>query len=581
MTKTATRPSSIKAKQTLAAAVTAFAVLGSGVAMALPAQADPGDTVNPLVPETYRYSSEYGPRCIPVINGSTNHLGQDMGASDGSTIRAIADGVVTYTKNPSGGGSGYLAVKHVIDGEVVYSGYYHMWQATKYVKVGQKVKKGQRIALVGNSGPSTAPHLHFEIWKKAFYGTGYTVNPVNYMKSQGTDIKKDAYLVYNLTKPTSCTYYATTKSSLRSSASGSSSVVKTVYQNQKMTSIPGFSSQSGSYVKVTVDGVTGWAYRPIISPSKVRQTQAGAGPSLPATDTPKTTNTTANVKYKTTSNLNMRSGASTSNSVVRVLTKGAEVSTTGKQAGSWLQVKSGSSTGWVSSSYLSKVAVATPKPSPKPVVSVKAYTSTANVNFRSGASTKYQSLGVLKKGTKVTGTGKTSAGWIEVKSGSKTGWVSGSYLTTGKVTVTAPKPAPKPAPAVKTTTVSTTANVHFRSGAGTSHKSLGVLKQGTKVTVTGKKSGNWSQVKSGTRTGWVSASYLKTSTSTAKAPTVSKTKTKTVKQNLNVRTAASMSSKVVVVAKKNSKVSVLKTSGAWSQIKFGSKTGWVVSSYLK
>lgn len=579
-----TKTISSTTKRTLSAAVTAFAVIGAGMSMAVPAQAAKGDAVNPLPPESYRYSSEFGPRCIPVMLGSTNHQGQDMATSDGTTIRAIADGIVTFVKDPSGGGSGYLAVKHVIDGKVVYSGYYHMWKASKYVKVGQKVKKGQRIGLVGNSGPSTAPHLHFEIWKNAFFGSGTAINPVNYMKTQGIDLKKDAYLVYKLNKPSSCTYFATTKTSLRSQPNASSSAVATIWQNNAMVSTPGVSSQVGNYIKVTVNGKTGWAVRNTVSPYKVKQTQPSTGSQLPSTDAPKTTSTASNVKYKTNSNLNMRSGPGTSNSVSRVLSKGTEVTTVGKKSGTWLQVKAGNVTGWVSASYLTAVKSApAPVKKPAPVVAKKVYSATANVNFRKGAGTNHASIGIVKKGAKVTGTGSVSGKWIQVKTGSQTGWVSSAYLTTGSVTVTKPKP-----PVVNTkNSVSTTSNVHFRSGAGTSHKSLSVLSKGTKVTLTGKKSGTWSQVKKGSVTGWVSSTYLttaKVATVTPKPapkPVANTSKSKTVKANLNMRSNASMKGNVVLVLKKNTKISVVKTSGAWSQVKLGNKTGWVVSSYLK
>lgn len=586
---TNTTASKKKSTRILSAAVTSIALIGSGLGMASTASAASSDVINPLVPETYRYSSEYGPRCIPVINGSTIHEGQDLAQADGSTIRAIADGIVTFVRNPVGGGSGYLAIKHVIDGEVVYSGYYHMWQASKYVKVGQKVKKGERIALVGNSGPSTAPHLHFEIWKKAFYGNGYTVNPVNYMKSQGVDLKADSYLAYNLSKPSSCTYFAASKVNLRSEASNFAPIVQTAYQNQALSSIPGRSSQSGSFIKVSVNGETGWAPRSYVSPYKVRQTEASSGSQLPSADDIKTENTTSGVKYKTTANLNMRSGAGTSNSVVRVLTQGTDVVTTGKKAGTWLQVKTNNVVGWVSDSYLVKQAgVQNPtppvsnKPNPPattpPSTNIKAesYSVTGDVNFRAGASTGTKSLAILPTGLKLSGTGKKSGTWIQVKNGSVTGWVSSAYLKVASV------PAAKP-PVANASTYVTTGNVNFRAGAGTSHKSLSVLKTGTKVTGTGKKSGTWTQVKSGNTTGWVSSTYLKAGTSNVKLPAKpsATSKTKTVKSNLNMRSSASMSGKVVTVLRANTKVSVLSTNGAWTQVKIGTKVGWVVGSYLK
>lgn len=400
------------------AAAAALSVLGGSFAGLAPAAAAPGDVVNPLEPKSYRYSSEFGARCIPVVNGSTNHLGQDMAASDGTAIRAIADGQVTTVRNPANGGSGYLGIRHVIDGKVVYSGYYHMWQATKYVKVGQKVKKGERIALVGNSGPSTAPHLHFEIWQNAFHGTGRAINPTPWMKAQGVDLKVDASLVYSLKTPSTCTYYFGSDTVLRATPSTAGTVVKSVKRNTPMTSVPGTASQSGSFVKVTVGGVTGWAARSTVSPRKV----AVPAPVAPKPVAPKPETTPANVKYKTTDKLSVRKGAGVSHALIRELPKGTQVVTTGAKSGSWFQIKAGTTTGWVHSGYLAKVAAPAPaKPSA---------TTTMAVHLRSTPAWAGTSLAVVKKGATVQPTGKTSGVWKQVKSGSKTGWIAGNYLKT-------------------------------------------------------------------------------------------------------------------------------------------------------
>lgn len=75
-------------------------------------------------------------------------------------------------------------------------------------------------------------------------------------------------------------------------------------------------------------------------------------------------------------------------------------------------------------------------------------------------------------------------------------------------------PAAMPAAAKKTTKTTTTANLNIRSGPGTKHRSLGVLRKGTTVVRTGKTSGKWWQVKAAGKTGWVHSGYLKTATST-------------------------------------------------------------------
>lgn len=133
----------------------------------------------------------------------------------------------------------------------------------------------------------------------------------------------------------------------------------------------------------------------------------------------------------------------------------------------------------------------------------------------------------------------------------------------------------------------TTANLNMRSGNSTKHKVISVLKKGSKVNILGSSSG-WHKVKFGNKTGWVSAKYISNISTTKKVtPKKStpqkntvKTYQKQVSANLNMRSSGSTKSKVVMVLKKGSKVTVKKTSNGWSQVTYGKRTGWVSSKYL-
>lgn len=150
--------------------------------------------------------------------------------------------------------------------------------------------------------------------------------------------------------------------------------------------------------------------------------------------------------------------------------------------------------------------------------------TTSNLHQRKGAGTNHKSLQVLKKGTTVTKTGKSTGKWVQVKAAGKTGWVSSKYLTSSKSA-----PAKKNSSPSKDTT-KTTANLHLRKGAGTNHKSLQVLKIGSTVTKTGKTKGKWVEIKAAGKTGWVSSGYLSNtksgSTQTKTASKAKKTPTK-------------------------------------------------------
>ena len=103
-------------------------------------------------------SSEFGGRKSPGGIGSTNHKGRDYAAPSGSPIYASASGtVVTAGYNVARGN--YVVISHSGGLSTLYQ---HC--SALYVSVGQSVSAGQNIAAVGNTGYSTGPHLHFEVW---------------------------------------------------------------------------------------------------------------------------------------------------------------------------------------------------------------------------------------------------------------------------------------------------------------------------------------------------------------------------------------------------------------------------------
>lgn len=479
--------------------------------------------VLPLKSKSYRATSAKGPRCIPVRGGSTEHMGQDLGTTNGAPIYAAAAGKVIGTRQGTNNVSGYILIQHNVGGVLYTGAYYHMWSATTHVKVGSTVKAGQQIAKVGNSGPSTAPHLHFELWRGGWY-QGTAVDPVKFVKDRGVDLYAHATAVYPNVRPANCTYYLAEGTALRKSASTSGALIKNLGKGTRITAKP--AAGANKHLQVTANGVTGWIRMAVVTPNFV---------SAPAPVKVTTVAAYTNTKYKTTAPLNMRASARDGR-VIRTLAKGAEVTATGKTALStgWLEVKVSGATGWVSKSYLSKVSApkpgaikplgnvkpkapveAAPKPAPKAPVQVAPksatkYTVKANLNLRASAKTG-KVLVTMKKGSTVTATGKNahSGTWIQVKSGSKTGWASAKYLTKQKAAVSqSAKPKPNQS-APKATARKTTGGLNMRAGAGTKYKIVSVLKAKTTVNLTGKKSGKWVQVKVGKKTGWVSSSYLK------------------------------------------------------------------------
>ncbi len=115
-------------------------------------------------------SSRYGWRNSPFTGRRDFHKGIDIAARRGTPIYAPADGVITsYRKNGAYGN--FLVVNH---GFGMVTRYGHLQNST--VQIGQQVKKGDRIALIGNTGRSTGPHVHYEVMVN-----GIHVNPQRYM----------------------------------------------------------------------------------------------------------------------------------------------------------------------------------------------------------------------------------------------------------------------------------------------------------------------------------------------------------------------------------------------------------------
>lgn len=99
-------------------------------------------------------SSGFGYRVPPCGSCSSYHRGVDLTPGIGTPIQAMADGVVTVATSDGTYGE-YVVIEHLIDGQRVESLYAHMLSGSTAVQVGQQVKVGELVGLVGNTGLST------------------------------------------------------------------------------------------------------------------------------------------------------------------------------------------------------------------------------------------------------------------------------------------------------------------------------------------------------------------------------------------------------------------------------------------
>lgn len=128
---------------------------------------------------TARVSSPFNPRRLhPITKRVRPHNGVDFGIPSGTPVIAPSDGVVEHVAFQAHGAGRYIKIRH---GHIT-TVYMHL--SKPLVKPGQTVRKGERIALSGNTGGSTGPHLHYE-----FHINGRPVNPMTVkLPGSGSDM---------------------------------------------------------------------------------------------------------------------------------------------------------------------------------------------------------------------------------------------------------------------------------------------------------------------------------------------------------------------------------------------------------
>lgn len=121
-------------------------------------------------------ASGYGYRIDPIYKTRRMHTGMDFTANIGTRVHATGDGIIESLEVSGWGYGRCIVINH---GSGYKTRYAHL-SAFK-VKQGQKVKRGELVGLVGNTGKSTGPHLHYEVEKG-----GKKVNPIHYYHSDLT-----------------------------------------------------------------------------------------------------------------------------------------------------------------------------------------------------------------------------------------------------------------------------------------------------------------------------------------------------------------------------------------------------------
>ena len=196
-------------------------------------------------------------------------------------------------------------------------------------------------------------------------------------------------------------------------------------------------------------------------------------------------------------------------------------------------------------------------------------TATVGVNIRSGPSTNTAILGGLYRGQTVTAI-SSSQGWTKIKFGGSTAHVASEYLTKGSQ-------LPTPSRIGSGTVKITTTALNLRAGPGLSYRVIKVLKEGTRVTMTGKTARGWAQLVNGKSIGWSSMQYLASSANGR--PAIIGTRLATA--DLDIRTTSGANSRTVAEVKKGTALSVTGAiQNGRAQIIYKDAIRWVTARYL-
>ncbi|MFQ9882692.1 MAG: SH3 domain-containing protein [Clostridium sp.] len=435
------------------------------------------------------------------------------------------------------------------------------------------LSNGSKVTIVGESGS----------WYKINYGntTGYVSkdyvqasgeqNSSSESSSQGTTSGKSGQVVN-----------VHSSLNVRSGASTSSSVIGSLSNGSKVTIV----GESGSWYKINYGNTTGYVSKDYVQAS-------GEQNSSSESSSQGTTSGKSGQVVNVHSSLNVRSGASTSSSVIGSLSNGSKVTIVG-ESGSWYKINYGNTTGYVSKDYVqaSGEQNSSSESSSQGTTSGKSgqvVNVHSSLNVRSGASTSSSVIGSLSNGSKVTIVGE-SGSWYKINYGNTTGYVSKDYVqASGEQNSSSESSSQGTTSGKSGQVVNVHSSLNVRSGASTSSSVIGSLSNGSKVTIVGE-SGSWYKINYGNTTGYVSKDYIQSSGESNNSSNSGNSSSETasnksgyvvnVHSSLNVRSGASTSSSVIGSLSNGSKVTIVGESGSWYKINYGNTTGYVSKEYV-
>lgn len=310
------------------------------------------------------------------------------------------------------------------------------------------------------------------------------------------------------------------------------------------------SESSADWAKVVYNGTTGYIAARYLRASSELSANFGTGTI-------------------TASSVRMRSGPSTSSSILGTYNAGTSMTVTGVN-GNWYQVEYNGATGYVRSDYMRLSGVGGSSSGGSTTTGGGNGTVKGDyVRMRSGPSTSHAILGTYNNGTALTITG-TENGWTKVTIGGVSGYIRSDYVSaSGSGSGTATES--------QTGYINGT-SVRMRSGPGTTYSILGVYNTGTAMTITGT-SGNWYAVSHNGTSGYVRQDYMTTTKPGGDAPASSSTGY--IKGNsVRMRSGPGTSYSILGTYNNGTPLTITGTSGDWTAVTLGGVNGYVKSTYV-
>ena len=338
--------------------------------------------------------------------------------------------------------------------------------------------------------------------------------------------------------------------------SGPSTSYRSITKINKGTKVEVISESNG-WSKIKYDGRIGYVYSTYLSDIE-----------------PSYTNTIT--KTVNTDSLNVRSGPSTSYSIVGKISIGTKVSVISESNG-WSKIVYNGKECYVSSRYLDEESYNSGNVENEAIITK--IVNTDSLNVRSGPSTSYSKLGTLSKGSKVEVISESN-GWSKIVYNGKEAYVSSTYLSNNTSNDNNTGNDANTSLEIK---IVNTDSLNVRSGPSTSYSKLGTLSKGSKVEVISESNG-WSKIVYNGKEAYVSSTYLSNNTSNDNNTGNDANTSLEIKivntDSLNVRSGPSTSYSKLGTLSKGSKVEVISESNGWSKIKYNGKEAYVSSMYL-